>query len=113
MSLYSFPRWETFRIIADQAMFRDFPDSSALRSSGHQTPNQTSGERANHSAVHAMLTTKLRHGRILGARDKAKRWLSKPKERFNGQIPMALICSFQGMSLVEEMLLQIAEGYAL
>lgn len=77
MSLYSFSRWETFRIIADQAMFRDFPDSSALRSSGHQTPNQTSGERANHSAVHAMLTTKLRHGRMLVALDECSYALTK------------------------------------
>lgn len=49
---------------------------------------------------------------IFGARDKAKRWLSKPKERFNGQSPMAMIATIQGTRQVEEMLLQIAEGYA-
>lgn len=49
---------------------------------------------------------------VFGDRDKAKRWLSKPKERFNGQSPMALLSTIQGTRQVEEMLLQIAEGYA-
>lgn len=50
---------------------------------------------------------------VFGGRDKAKRWLSKPKERFAGQTPMAMLKTLQGTRQVEEMLLQIAEGYAL
>lgn len=49
---------------------------------------------------------------VFGDRKKAKRWLSKPKERFNSQSPMALLSTIQGTRQVEEMLLQIAEGYA-
>lgn len=50
---------------------------------------------------------------IFGDTDKAKRWLSKPKERFSGLTPMQLLTTQQGISQVEEMLLQIAEGFAL
>ncbi|TFL15472.1 DUF2384 domain-containing protein [Pusillimonas caeni] len=49
---------------------------------------------------------------IFGDQAKARRWLSKPKARFNGQNPMALLTTLQGTRQVEEMLLQIAEGYA-
>ncbi len=49
---------------------------------------------------------------IFGDQVKARRWLSKPKARFNGQNPMALLTTLQGTRQVEEMLLQIAEGYA-
>lgn len=49
---------------------------------------------------------------IFGARAKARRWLSKPKERFNGEAPMAMLLTLQGTRQVEEMLLQITEGYA-
>lgn len=49
---------------------------------------------------------------VFGSSEKAKRWLSKPKERFSGQTPMALLTTQQGTSQVEEMLLQIAEGFA-
>lgn len=49
---------------------------------------------------------------VFGDRDKAKRWLSKPKERFNDQSPMSLLSTLQGTRQVEEMLLQIAEGYS-
>ena len=48
---------------------------------------------------------------IFGDRAKAKRWLSKPKERFNGHSPMDMLSTLQGTRQVEEMLLQIAEGY--
>ncbi|AWF58098.1 DUF2384 domain-containing protein [Pseudomonas aeruginosa] len=44
---------------------------------------------------------------------KAKRWLAKPKERFSGLTPMQLLTTQQGTCQVEEMLLQIAEGFAL
>ena len=50
---------------------------------------------------------------VFGDRQKAKRWLSKPKERFLGQTPMQLLTTQQGTRQVEEMLLQIAEGLAL
>ncbi len=49
---------------------------------------------------------------VFGDRYKAKRWLSKPKERFNGMAPISLLMTIQGTRQVEEMLLQIAEGYA-
>jgi len=49
---------------------------------------------------------------VFGDRNKARRWLSKPKERFNSQTPMALLSTLQGTRQVEEMLLQIAEGYS-
>ena len=50
---------------------------------------------------------------VFGDRDKAKRWLTKPKERFYNQSPMSLLSTLQGTRQVEEMLLQIAEGYSL
>lgn len=50
---------------------------------------------------------------IFGDADKAKRWLSKPKERFSGLTPMQLLTTQQGIRQIEEMLLQIAEGFAL
>lgn len=50
---------------------------------------------------------------VFGNWDKAKRWLSKPKERFAGLTPMQILTTQQGTGQVEEMLLQIAEGLAL
>lgn len=49
---------------------------------------------------------------IFGAHEKAKRWLNKPKERFNGETPMAMLITLHGTRQVEEMLLQITDGYA-
>ncbi len=49
---------------------------------------------------------------IFGDRDKAKRWLDKPKERFEGHNPMTMLASLQGTRQVEEMLIQLAEGYS-
>lgn len=49
---------------------------------------------------------------VFGNRDKAKRWLNKPKERFSGETPMAKLLTVQGIRQTEEMLLQVAEGYA-
>lgn len=49
---------------------------------------------------------------IFGSREKAKRWLGKAKERFNGHAPMSMLVTLQGTRQVEEMLLQLAEGYA-
>jgi putative toxin-antitoxin system antitoxin component (TIGR02293 family) len=49
---------------------------------------------------------------IFASPEKSRRWLSKPKERFSGQPPMAMLATLQGTRQVEEMLIQIAEGYA-
>lgn len=49
---------------------------------------------------------------VFGNNEKAKRWLSKPKERFQGISPMAMLSTVQGTRQVEEMLIQMAEGLA-
>lgn len=49
---------------------------------------------------------------LFGSDEKAKRWLSKPKDRFSGKAPFAMLSTFQGTRLVEEMLIQAAEGFA-
>ena len=49
---------------------------------------------------------------VFGDPHKAKRWLTKPKERFDGHSPMDMLTTQSGTNQVEEMLLQIAEGYA-
>lgn len=48
---------------------------------------------------------------VFGNDEKAKRWLSKPKDRFSGRSPMAMLSTVQGTRQVEEMLIQLAEGY--
>ena len=45
-----------------------------------------------------------------GDRDKAMRWLRKPKRRFDGRAPMDMLLTETGGRLVEEMLLQVDEG---
>ena len=49
---------------------------------------------------------------LFGSKEKAKRWLSKPKDRFLGKTPFSMLSTFQGTGLVEEMLIQAAEGIA-
>lgn len=49
---------------------------------------------------------------IFGDKDKARRWLNKPKTRFDGVSPASMLTTLQGCHLVEEMLIQIAEGYS-
>ncbi|NWB98432.1 DUF2384 domain-containing protein [Pseudomonas gingeri] len=49
---------------------------------------------------------------LFGNDEKAKRWLSKPKDRFSGKSPMAMLSTIQGTRQVEEMLIQLAEGFA-
>jgi putative toxin-antitoxin system antitoxin component (TIGR02293 family) len=44
--------------------------------------------------------------------EKAKRWLSKSKDRFSGKSPLAMLSTLQGTRQVEEMLIQVAEGLA-
>ena len=48
--------------------------------------------------------------RVFGNTDKARRWLSKPKDRFDGRAPLAMMRTSLGGNAVEEMLYQIAEG---
>lgn len=47
---------------------------------------------------------------VFGSAKKAKSWLSKPKSRFLGRSPIAMISTFQGTLRVEEMLIQIIYG---
>ncbi len=49
---------------------------------------------------------------IFGDKGKARLWLNKPKARFDGRSPTSMLTTFRGCQLVEEMLIQIAEGYA-
>jgi len=48
---------------------------------------------------------------LFGNDEKAKRWLSKPKDRFSGKSPVAMLSTLQGSRQVEEMLIQLAEGF--
>lgn len=48
---------------------------------------------------------------FFGDCDIAKRWLSKPKDRFSGKSSMAMLSTTQGTRTVEEMLIQVAEGF--
>ena len=47
---------------------------------------------------------------IFGDAGKAKQWLSKPKSRFSGKSPTAMLTTTHGTHRVEEMLIQVAEG---
>ena len=47
---------------------------------------------------------------IFGDKGKAKQWLSKPKARFLGESPSAMVTTTIGTHLVEEMLIQVSEG---
>ncbi|MGH8389323.1 MAG: antitoxin Xre/MbcA/ParS toxin-binding domain-containing protein [Pseudomonas sp.] len=49
---------------------------------------------------------------LFGNDAKAKRWLLKPKERFSGSCPIAMLSTFPGTRAVEKLLLEIAEGYS-
>ena len=48
--------------------------------------------------------------RVFGNPDKARRWLSKPKARFEEHSPIAMMRTELGGRQVEEMLYQIDEG---
>jgi uncharacterized protein (DUF2384 family) len=47
---------------------------------------------------------------VFGSTEKAKNWLSKPKSRFLGKSPRAMLSTSQGTLRVEEMLIQISHG---
>jgi putative toxin-antitoxin system antitoxin component (TIGR02293 family) len=49
--------------------------------------------------------------RVFGNPEKALKWLSRPKHRFNERTPLAMMRTDQGARGVEEMLYQIDEGY--
>lgn len=48
---------------------------------------------------------------LFGDSAKARRWLTKPKERFAGKTPVAMLSTIQGTRQVEEALVQLAEGF--
>jgi putative toxin-antitoxin system antitoxin component (TIGR02293 family) len=48
--------------------------------------------------------------KVFGNPDKARRWLSKPKHRFDGRSPLTMMRTSLGGNGVEEMLYQIDEG---
>lgn len=50
---------------------------------------------------------------LFGDDQKAQRWLSKPKQRFAREPPYALLSTSPGTRLVEELLIQMAEGLVL
>lgn len=50
---------------------------------------------------------------LFGNETKARRWLGKRKNSFLGSSPIAMLSTSQGTRAVEELMLQIAEGYAL
>lgn len=58
------------------------------------------------STVHIMAMARA----IFGNREKAARWIRKPKKRFNDQSPMSLVRSSQGVRMIEELLMHVAEG---
>jgi putative toxin-antitoxin system antitoxin component (TIGR02293 family) len=49
---------------------------------------------------------------IFGSDERAMQWLSKPSDRFSGKSPLSILTTTQGASQVEEMLIQLAEGFA-
>ena len=48
--------------------------------------------------------------KVFGNPEKARRWLSKPKQRFDGRSPLSMMRTSLGGNAVEEMLYQIDEG---
>ena len=49
--------------------------------------------------------------RVFGNREKAVRWLGKPKERFEERTPLEMLRTEWGGRMLEELLGQIDEGY--
>ncbi|KKX68451.1 antitoxin Xre/MbcA/ParS toxin-binding domain-containing protein [Pseudomonas putida] len=50
---------------------------------------------------------------VFGDDEKARSWLSKPKNRFSGKNPITMLSTTPGARQVEELLIQVAEGIAL
>jgi putative toxin-antitoxin system antitoxin component (TIGR02293 family) len=59
--------------------------------------------------VHIMALTEV----IFGDETKARRWLSKSKDRFAGKNPLEMLSTIAGTRAVEVMLIQVAEPFAL
>lgn len=49
--------------------------------------------------------------RVFGSQEKARKWLSRPKHRFDERTPLSLMRTGAGGRAVEDMLVQIDEGY--
>lgn len=49
--------------------------------------------------------------RVFGSEEKARKWLSTPKTRFNGSSPLVLATSAPGVRAIEQLLGEIEEGY--
>lgn len=47
---------------------------------------------------------------IFGSDDKARRWLTAPKESFSRATPIAMLSTVQGAQAVEQMLIRAVEG---
>lgn len=50
--------------------------------------------------------------RVFGEREKAHRWLRKPKQQLAGETPISYLASESGARIVEEMLYRIDHGMA-
>ncbi|MNW21537.1 hypothetical protein D3C71_2225160 [compost metagenome] len=49
---------------------------------------------------------------LFDSREKVSSWLSKPKDHFAGKNPIAMLSTTLGTHQVEELLIQISEGFA-
>ncbi|TKJ72407.1 antitoxin [Pseudomonas sp. CFBP13508] len=47
---------------------------------------------------------------VFGDDEKAENWLTKPKSRFSGKNPIAMLSTTQGTRRVDELLIQLVEG---
>jgi putative toxin-antitoxin system antitoxin component (TIGR02293 family) len=47
---------------------------------------------------------------VFGNKEKAQRWLCKPKKRFACRAPIALLSTYPGTRLVEDLIVELAEG---
>ncbi len=50
--------------------------------------------------------------RVFGERDRAWRWMRKPKRRFDGRAPLEILATEAGARLVEDLLVQLDHGLA-
>jgi putative toxin-antitoxin system antitoxin component (TIGR02293 family) len=50
---------------------------------------------------------------VFGNQDKARSWLSKPKNRFSGKDAITMLATTPGARQVEKLLIQVAEGFML
>jgi putative toxin-antitoxin system antitoxin component (TIGR02293 family) len=82
------------------------PRTLSHRRAKRQSLSPEEAERA--ARVSRMLTLA---ERVFGSHDKALAWLRKPQRRLSGEKPMSLLASETGGRIVEEMLIQLDEGY--